>query len=328
MNIFKKLTSFAAAMALILSVSGAAFADEEEYPYTEDSAFLTEDGSAPTLSFDTDVWMDYVKVTPLGKELGGISLGNEKNNAYQASTMKVSVKTTKAVTELQQFAWDIKDANGNYMYPEARDDETADASERANEYATLGIELNASDFGLSYFDGATIYFYYRFNPNSYDILMGDSIFAYGAQGDDYLAVGTAKRLKFNDSDENNVTTYRSTSVPVKRGVGADKFVITVPVQLANMDMPVVYIDNITIQTQSGLFVKNVDNYNVSAVPQEVQNDVQVVPHEKRTADAVQGKENKDSKAKNIIAYIGIGAIAVVILVVVVIVIKKKSKKFY
>lgn len=297
------------------------YADEEDEriieEYWEDESKLTDDTSAPTLSFDLTDWKTTIHLTK-DASLASLEAKQETDTAYQGQSLKLTVSSAKDITDLQQFSWLIRDENNELVYPESENEDA--------EFLTIGVELHANEFGMNYFDGSMITFYYRINPDAKDLLMGDSCFIYACDDDYKKLDGTEFRMQYNDTDNNNTTQYAKGVMSVATDIGATKLVIDVPLQKATDKIDILYLDNFTVTTRSDKQVANLDGYNANAKPQEIVQGLKV--KKKDNTVSLSDKSESDKSSSNVILYIGIGVVAVVVVVAIVIVIRKVKNRFY
>lgn len=317
----KRIACLAAAAVMSLCSAVSVFAEEEERKidaYWENESMLTDDTSAPTLSFDLTDWKNSIHMTK-DASLINLEAKSETKYAYQGQSMKLTASTAKEITDLQQFAWLMRDSDNNLIYPEA-DNEDAD-------YLTLGVELHAGEFGMNYFDGSMITFNYRLNPDIKGLLMGDSCFVYACDDDYKKLDSTELRLEYNDTDANNTTQYAKGVMSIAEDIGATKLVIDVPLQKVTETVDILYLDNFTVTTRTGKQVANLDGYNQNAKPQEVVQGLKVKKKD-NTVSLSEKTEGEGTSTKMTIVYIGIGVLAVGIVVLIVLLIRKAKNKFY
>ncbi len=286
----------AAALAA-MNCAVPAFAEEEEVvvdPWSiSDDSILTDDKSKPTFSFDGDGWKDYVHVTPDAEALG-YKAATEDTVSYQGYSLKVTGSQAGAPSGMHNFAWTATDADGKLVYPGS---DAEDAS-----FITCGIELDAADFGMNYFDGCTFKFTYRINPDIKGKLMSDSIFAFPADDEYTQLTGTASammQIKVNETDAPNTKQYQDKVIPVPMGVGATKFIFEIPLDKATSQGDLIYIDNLTIsanEAYSGKIVANIDGYNESAEKKASPNELQIKEKEESTASDSSTAEEKESSS--------------------------------
>lgn len=317
----KRITCLAAALVMAIGAALPVYADEEDEriieEYWEDESKLTDDTSAPTLSFDLTDWKTTIHLTK-DASLASLEAKQETDTAYQGQSLKLTVSSAKDITDLQQFSWLIRDENNELVYPESENEDA--------EFLTIGVELHANEFGMNYFDGSMITFYYRINPDAKDLLMGDSCFIYACDDDYKKLDGTEFRMQYNDTDNNNTTQYAKGVMSVATDIGATKLVIDVPLQKATDKIDILYLDNFTVTTRSDKQVANLDGYNANAKPQEIVQGLKV--KKKDNTVSLSDKSESDKSSSNVILYIGIGVVAVVVVVAIVIVIRKVKNRFY
>lgn len=320
MNI-KRITCLAAALVMSIGLTLPVYADSNDSrvieEYWEDESKLTDDTSAPTLSFDLSNWKSSIHLTK-DASIASLEAKQDNDTAYQGQSLKLTVESAKDITDLHQFSWMIRDENNKLVYPESENEDA--------EYTTIGIELHANEFGMNYFDGSMITFNYRINPDAKGLLMGDSCFAYACDDDYKKLDSTEFRMQYNDTDNNNTTQYAKGVMSIATDIGATKLVIDVPLQKATDKIDILYLDNLTITTRSDKQVANIDGYNANAKPQEIVQGLHV--KKKDNTVSLSDKTKSDKSSNNVILYIGIGVIAVVVVVAIVIVIKKVKNRFY
>lgn len=320
MNI-KRITCLAAALVMSIGLTLPVYADSDDSrvieEYWEDESKLTDDTSAPTLSFDLSNWKSSIHLTK-DASIASLEARQDNDTAYQGQSLKLTVESAKDITDLHQFSWMIRDENNKLVYPESENEDA--------EYTTIGIELHANEFGMNYFDGSMITFNYRINPDAKGLLMGDSCFAYACDDDYKKLDSTEFRMQYNDTDNNNTTQYAKGVMSIATDIGATKLVIDVPLQKATDKIDILYLDNLTITTRSDKQVANIDGYNANAKPQEIVQGLHV--KKKDNTVSLSDKTKSDKSSNNVILYIGIGVIAVVVVVAIVIVIKKVKNRFY
>lgn len=315
---------FSAAMVLGAAVVMPVYADEEtEIPeFSADYKYLTLDTEAPTLSFDKDV-KSFVKATPDGEKIN-ISVSQEKTYAYQGATLTISAEQPQDISDFCTYSTLIRDSNGNLVYPGS---DVEDAP-----YLTMGVELDAADFGLTCFDGCMFSFKYRINQDAEGKLVGDSVFAFPCTEEYKRVTSTGVQLKINTNESDNVTQYANAIVSVPEKCGATKFVFEVPVikQMAKTD--VLYVDNIVISTpleESGgdLQVKNMDGYNENAKAQEIVQGLKVQP-KSNGLDSSSTADKAESGGVSPVMIIVIVVVVIVVAGVVFFVIRKAKNRFY
>ena len=328
MKILKSIACFAAAAVMSVCTVLPAFADAEEEervidPYTEDESMLTDDTSAPTLSFDMSKWDSIVTVNDAAKKYTNMTLSGDNKTAYQGQSLKVSVQADSDFKDgLYQFAWEAKDADGKALYPETQG-EGADELE----YITAGFELHASDFGLNYFDGGMLTFKYRFDPEAKGKLMDDSVFV-SPFYDDYKRTDTKyMKLQYNDTDSNNVNAYANGVMSISDEVGVDKIVFTVPLVKKTDKINVLYLDNIVFTTKTDKRVINLDGFNENATEQKGDLAIEVEKKD-NVVSITEETETTKSKAKNTVVIVGIVVLGIVVVGAIVFLILKSRKRFY
>ena len=301
------------AAAIALCTAFPVLADEEEEVVVDpwaisDDSILTDDKSKPSFSFDGSGWKDYVHITPDAD--GAFSVGSEDTVSYQGVSLKVTGDTSDAPSGMQNFAWVVTDADGNLVYP------GSDAEDA--EFVTMGIEFDAKDFGMNYFDGCAFKFTYRINPDIKKDLLGDSIFAFPAD-DDYKQVSSnMSKIAVNETDAPNTTLYQDKVVPVPTGVGATKFVFEIPLTKGVSKTDLIYIDNLTISANteaedgkySGMIVANVDNYNDVAEKKTTPNELQIAEKEEKTTSASEAEVKESTATVPIIIGVVVGVVII------------------
>jgi hypothetical protein len=323
MKLKKIACLFAAALISVTAVM-TAYADEEKTleEYKENADMLTDDNSAPTLSFDMSDWKNYVKTTK-DADVVNIEAKQESDTAYQGRTLKISASADKDVDGMFVCASSVRDSDNNLVYP---DSENEDA-----EFLLAGVEIDASDLGITYFDGALITFNYRINPDAEGILMGDSCFVFPMSSDDESLSSNTLRLQYNDSDSNNTSQYASAVLSVSDNIGASKLVFEVPLVKATSKMDILYVDNITVTTKTGKYVANLDGYNENAQPDASPQALKVQAKERTLDSTASSDDAADStgvSAKTVIVYIGIGVLGLIVLAVIVLLIRRAKNRFY
>lgn len=317
----KRITCLAAALVMSIGAALPVYADSDDSriidEYWEDESKLTDDTSAPTLSFDLTDWKNTIHLTK-DASLASLEAKQETDTAYQGQSLKLTVSSAKDITDLQQFSWLIRDDDNKLVYPESENEDA--------EFTTIGIELHANEFGMNYFDGSMITFNYRINPDAQGLLMGDSCFVYACDDDYNKLDSTEFRMQYNDTDNNNTTQYAKGIMSVATDIGASKIVIDVPLQKATDKIDILYLDNFTVTTRSDKQVANIDGYNANAKPQEIVQGLKV--KKKDNTVSLSDKTDSDKGSGNVIMYIGIGVVAVVVVGAIIIVIKKVKNRFY
>ena len=321
----KRILGMVSAVMMLGVCAVPAYADsEEDIPeYSADKSILTTDTSAPSISFDMKDWERYIHVTPDGEKIS-IGVSQEKTYAYQGASLKITAAQPNDISDFCTYSTLIRDENNELVYP------GSDAEDA--QYLTMGVELEAKDFGMSCFDGCMISFKYRINQDAQGKLLGDSVFAFPCTEEYKRVTSTSVQLKINTDESNNVTQYATALIPVPDNCGATKFVFEVPA-IKQMDKTdVLYIDNIVIDTplqQNGedLQVMNLDGYNKSAKAQEIVQGLKVQPK----SNGLSSTSTSEADSSRGIGVIGIVIIVVVVVVVVgavILVIKKKRSQFY
>lgn len=321
----KRILGMVSAVMMLGVCAVPAYADSEaDIPeYSADKSILTTDTSAPSISFDMKDWERYIHVTPDGEKIS-IGVSQEKTYAYQGASLKITATQPNDISDFCTYSTLIRDENNELVYP------GSDAEDA--QYLTMGVELEAKDFGMSCFDGCMISFKYRINQDAQGKLVGDSVFAFPCTEEYKRVTSNSVQLKINTDESNNVTQYATALIPVPDKCGATKFVFEIPV-IKQMDKTdVLYIDNIVIDTplqQNGtdLQVMNLDGYNKSAKAQEIVQGLKVQPK----SNGLSSTSTSEADSSSGIGVIGIIVIVVVVVVVVgavILVIKKKRSQFY
>ncbi len=307
----------AAVLALCSALPVMAEEEKEVEPWSiSDESILTDDKSKPTFSFDSTGWKDYFHITPDGSDKG-YSVNTEDIVSYQGLSLKISGSSDGATSGFQNFAWTATDADGNLQYP------GSDAEDA--EYVTYGVELDAADFGMNYFDGCTIKFTYRINPNIKKSLLSDSIFAFPAD-DDYKQVSSnMSQIAVNETDTPNTAQYQDKIIPVPTEVGATKFIFEIPLVKRVDKTDLIYIDNLYITTNDGRNVANIDGYNDKAEKKDSPSELQIAEKEEKAESTAETAADSKSVLPVVI---GIVAGVLVIGGVAFFVIKKVKGRFY
>ena len=321
----KRILGMVSAVMMLGVCAVPAYADSEaDIPeYSADKSILTTDTSAPSISFDMKDWDRYIHVTPDGEKIS-IGVSQEKTYAYQGASLKITATQPNDISDFCTYSALIRDENNELVYP------GSDAEDA--QYLTMGVELEAKDYGMSCFDGCMISFKYRINQDAQGKLLGDSVFAFPCTDEYKTVTSNSVQLKINTDASNNVTQYATALIPVPDKCGATKFVFEIPV-IKKMDKTdVLYIDNIVIDTplqQNGtdLQVMNIDGYNKSAKAQEIVQGLKIQPK----SNGLSSTSTSEADSSRGIGVIGIVVIVVVVVVVVgavILVIKKKRSRFY
>lgn len=321
----KRILGMVSAVMMLGVCAVPAYADSEaDIPeYSADKSILTTDTSAPSISFDMKDWERYIHVTPDGEKIS-IGVSQEKTYAYQGASLKITATQPNDISDFCTYSALIRDENNELVYP------GSDAEDA--QYLTMGVELEAKDYGMSCFDGCMISFKYRINQDAQGKLLGDSVFAFPCTDEYKTVTSNSVQLKINTDASNNVTQYATALIPVPDKCGATKFVFEIPV-IKKMDKTdVLYIDNIVIDTplqQNGtdLQVMNIDGYNKSAKAQEIVQGLKIQPK----SNGLSSTSTSEADSSRGIGVIGIVIIVVVVVVVVgavILVIKKKRSRFY
>lgn len=321
----KRILGMVSAVMMLGVCAVPAYADSEaDIPeYSADKSILTTDTSAPSISFDMKDWERYIHVTPDGEKIS-IGVSQEKTYAYQGASLKITATQPNDVSDFCTYSALIRDENNELVYP------GSDAEDA--QYLTMGVELEAKDYGMSCFDGCMISFKYRINQDAQGKLLGDSVFAFPCTDEYKTVTSNSVQLKINTDASNNVTQYATALIPVPDKCGATKFVFEIPV-IKKMDKTdVLYIDNIVIDTplqQNGtdLQVMNLDGYNKSAKAQETVQGLKIQP-KSNGLSSTSTSEADSSRGIGVIGIVVIVVVVVVVLGAVILVIKKKRSQFY
>lgn len=321
----KRILGMVSAVMMLGVCAVPAYADSEaDIPeYSADKSILTTDTSAPSISFDMKDWERYIHVTPDGEKIS-IGVSQEKTYAYQGASLKITATQPNDISDFCTYSALIRDENNELVYP------GSDAEDA--QYLTMGVELEAKDYGMSCFDGCMISFKYRINQDAQGKLLGDSVFAFPCTDEYKTVTSNSVQLKINTDASNNVTQYATALIPIPDKCGATKFVFEIPV-IKKMDKTdVLYIDNIVIDTplqQNGtdLQVMNLDGYNKSAKAQEIVQGLKIQP-KSNGLSSTSTSEADSSRGIGVIGIVVIVVVVVVVLGAVILVIKKKRSRFY
>lgn len=321
----KRILGMVSAVMMLGVCAVPAYADSEaDIPeYSADKSILTTDTSAPSISFDMKDWERYIHVTPDGEKIS-IGVSQEKTYAYQGASLKITATQPNDISDFCTYSALIRDENNELVYL------GSDAEDA--QYLTMGVELEAKDYGMSCFDGCMISFKYRINQDAQGKLLGDSVFAFPCTDEYKTVTSNSVQLKINTDASNNVTQYATALIPVPDKCGATKFVFEIPV-IKKMDKTdVLYIDNIVIDTplqQNGtdLQVMNLDGYNKSAKAQEIVQGLKIQP-KSNGLSSTSTSEADSSRGIGVIGIVVIVVVVVVVLGAVILVIKKKRSRFY
>ncbi|MBQ8966221.1 hypothetical protein [Ruminococcus sp.] len=324
MKLFNKLWAFAMAGVICLSSGIAAFADETDDKYVTDASMVTTDTEAPTLSFDTPSWSDYVGTADT--DVVKFELKSYNKSVYQGQSLSVRATSSGKVEDTDiAYNWECLDESNQPIF-EAEKDES-------KKYINMGVELDAEKFGLECFNGATITFKYRIGTDAKGLFMANRFFAAPADADGNI-IPDAKVSQFviNTAEANNVDMYANGVISVadlteENNIPAAKFIIMLPVHSKADDVEVLSLDNLTVALKSGAQIKNVDDYNKNATANEGQ--IEVVEKQKRNSvDIDENDETTKGKVKKIISIVGISLLAIVVIVGIVFAIIKAKKRFY
>ena len=309
----KRILGVVSAIMMLGVCAVPAYADSEaEIPeYSADKSILTTDTSAPSLSFDMKDWERYIKVTPDGEKIS-VGASQEKTYAYQGASLKITATQPNDISDYCTFA-------------SGSDSEDAP-------YITMGVEIDAKDFGMTCFGGCMVSFKYRINQDAQGKLMGDSVFAFPCTEEYKKVTSNSVQLEINTDASNNVTQYATALIPVPDKCGATKFVFEIPVIKKTDKTDVLYIDNLVIDTPlqkngEDLQVMNLDGYNKSAKAQEIVQGLKIQP-KSNGLSSTSSSEAESSKGIGVVGIVVIVVVAVVIVGAVIFVIKKKKSRFY
>ncbi|WP_124098299.1 hypothetical protein [Ruminococcus sp. Marseille-P6503] len=315
-----------AAVALIgcLALPAGAEAEEEKeiIEFKADTEMLSDDASAPTISFDTSDWEKYVHLTADGEAMG-IKMSQDTDTFYQGASLKVySDCEGIEAGRYYNYGNSVRDDDGNLLYPEASAEDTA--------FVTPGIELRAEDFGLSCFDGCMVTFLYRMGTDTENKLMESSVYAFPADEEYNHLANNPVKLTYDTVLNDNVSQYRKLMVTVAADASATKIVFQTPV-MQKVTSDIFYIDNITVVTPledngADLYVKNLDGYNENAKPQEIIESVKIQQQGKTLSQAESRDEESEGSFNPMIIVIAVLAAALVAIVILVVI--KHKNKFY
>lgn len=259
------LSIFAASSCMVFGVYAEENSKNKASDFSAKNEMLTTDSTAPTISFDTHSWEDYVHLTTEGEQMG-IKMREDTTYHYQGASLKVYSDFQGIEKDrFYNFADSVRNTNGELVYPNASIEGTI--------YATPGIELRAADFGLSTFDGCVIEFTYRLGDDVDGKLMDNSIYVFPTDEAYNHLSDKPVILKFDNVLDNNVSQYKKQIVPVAEDIGSTKIVFQTAI-LKEITSNIFYLDNIQILTPIELdgkeaFIKNVDSYNDKATPKEI-----------------------------------------------------------
>lgn len=286
-----------------------------------DKSKLSTDKDSPALSFDSEEWKDYVKLTSEADK-ANLALSTEKTKTFQAYSLKISGELKSNITHDMTYAKYLTDKKGNKLYPKAGSN-----GERA---WTIGAEISAKDFGLDSFDGCSVSFTYRFGEDVGDKLFEKSMFVYPTNDFSYQVIEeTPLQIKYDDSsDDNNVDQYANGTLNVRKNIKSTKIVFEVPLIKTTAKTALVYLDNITIKTtekdgSKALYAKNVDGYNSSADKAKISS--KVIENEVQTMDIDTSNKSESSGKGLIIVFVIIGIVVVAAIVIFII---KLKQRFY
>ena len=325
--LLKKIISGAAAAVLsVTCMASAAFADaaeRPEIPFKFDPTMTTTE-KVPALSFDSDGWEDHISLTKDAAEVGvGFSL--DKTTHYQGFSLKVTASGESSKLFFNSAS--IVDSDGNPVYPDAQKEDAV--------FICPGIELNASTFGLSCFDGCFITYAYKIGADVEQKLMDNSIYCFGTD-DTYniniSASSSTSKLTYDAVVNNNVTQYSvrgNITIPVDSA--CTKIVFEIPV-LHKLESDALCLDNITIalpekdKDGKDLYIKNLDGYNPNAKPQEIINEIKILDKKESSIDFGEAAETKEGNKTIVIVIIAV--VAVVAGGLIGFMVLRRKKKFY
>ena len=309
---FKKLLNILAAVVVAgCSTFGA---------YAESNITLERE---PAISFDSGDWKKYVAKTK-DADKANITLDTANTKGYQALSLQIKGKVTDTVGE-PNFTYSkyLKKKDGKKLYPLSGVDGV--------QPSTIGIEISAKKFGLSTFDNCTIEFTYRFGDSLKSKLLQDSAFVYPT--DDYYKVLTENpvKLKYDDSEKDNVGQYGKAVLNVKKNLNSTKIVFELPITKKLDESVLMYLDNIVIRTpqkkgNKHYYVANVDSYNSGATPAKINEKANVQNKDK--TEEVYGDTSTKSDKLNPLFIAGGVIIGVAVVAGIVVLVIKRSKKFY
>ncbi|NLZ46651.1 MAG: hypothetical protein GX896_08175, partial [Clostridiales bacterium] len=225
--------------------------------FKADDGVLSENSSAPTLSFDMSDWNKYIKVTPDG-ELTGISMSTVKKGSCQAASLMISTDLKEDITDkYPSFANRLRDADNNLIYPDTENEDAV--------FIRPGVELDCADFGLSTFDGCAIVFYCAFTEEAAQALLGETLYVYPSDDKYNVLSSTPTEIKIDTISKSNVGYYVKGFIAPAVGVRSTKIIFELS-QIKAFSGDVALIDNIKIQAPTELiqYVSNVDGYNETA----------------------------------------------------------------
>lgn len=325
---FRKVMCFATAVLISACTFITSSADEDSSrvleEYQADQTMLTTENDKPTMSFDMTDWSNFTHLTA-DASLANLEAKQEKNYAYQGGSLRISGSLDSDIeNKVCTSAYLIRNDDGTLAYPECEDENA--------EFITMGVQLNASEFGMNYFDGCMVTFEYRINQEVQGKLVGDSVFIL-PYDDEYGRTGNSLQLKINDSDANNVTQYAKGVMTVPEGSGTTSLIVEVPLVKACEKTDIFYMDNLTVVTplQSNgvdLRVANLDQYNENAKAQEVVQGLEVKAKENTLSSDASSEASTSMNTSSIFMIIGGAVLAVAIVVFILFMIKKHKNKFY
>lgn len=311
------LTVAVAALCMAFSVS----ADNGGEKFWANQDKLTTDTNAPTISFDTSAYKDYVKNTK-DASLIDLSIDQEKDNSYQGASLKISASLQKELKEFCTYSDEIRDDDGKLIYP--------DAAKKDAGYVTMGVKISAGDLGANIFDGCMITFKYRIAAEADGKLLNNSVYVFPTNDKYEKICNKPVELKMNTSDSNNVDQYAQGVVTVPEGIDATELVFEVPVIKPMEKSDVLFIDNIVVTTplKSGSDYQqlaNVDGYNSNAKIQEAPEGLKIKEKE-NTYSSVDDPEEGSKISVGFI--IGIAAAAAVAVGLIIFAVRKYKNRFY
>lgn len=318
---------FAASM---LATTAAADDKKTGFKKPEDDSVLTTypDGKKePTLSFDTKDCLNYITVTEDGVNEAGITVERQTKVRYQGGCLLISAdnKTVRTGTPANPDDTGLG-GNGAVVNIEGADGLPYVYNKQ------MGIQIDASSFGLENFDGCVISMMVKFHPDAVAALDTSSMQIYASDAD---GKGTGSRtIQFSELEAKGFRSAMLTVMEPEAGKRGDtaSFTITLPFTAAYKG-PALYIDNLIIQTplkdgDNKIFVKNVDGYNASASVDNTDTAIQV--GENITTESVVLESVPDEAGeggKGVIVIIVVVAVVLVIAIGIVVFLKMKNR-FY
>ena len=324
--LLKRLACFGAAALIICSCVLTASADDSKkeekaikFKYEKEMVVSEKDKIGYTLSFDNKDWKNYVKLTDQA-EKAGLSITAETEQSFQGASLKVRAKNTAEIKDTQNVCWEIKDSDNKQMFP--------DVAEDTEGLLTMGIELNAKDFGLSTFDGSMMVFTYRFDEKGVDALVGNSVVLFSSKKKGYLYSGGSTVVAKNTTLSDNVNQYRQALVTVPKKGNSTKLIIEIPVQKAYTG-DIMTIDNIDICLPDDVgYIKNLDGYNEVATPKETIEEIQIKEDEPESENVQIATEKEHSSKSKVIVIVVIVVVVIILLAGGAVLFVKFKQKFY